>query len=614
MWNTTFSDCGSELEHTSQLARALLKLRSIADIRLPCFLESLEAERSAEHRQLPSFVDTQKESENVISSTNPGSSMNRSTSPLNSMSSRTRKTTPKVVIYEAQPLHKKRAREETPESGPRKSKKRASTPKLRHDDSQIQFVAIESSPIVDTVLDSQLLTDRQKEVKERQRAEAAMFPDIRSGPLPIDRILNRRSTSVELPFHRPSSQSHLAISPDRERQTTPTLVPQVEDDDYVNSSPTPTRALSVQCNELDPPSSPPEARPMRNVLDMEEPVIPSSPPEAARDLDYESTASVEPSAQIDPFAVGINVNISALELTPDEQDQSMIADSFARHQPVPTKSAISNPTSAPEPVEVRETPNTPTHSRDNASLQQQTPKTPVFHDALRSPASSSKFTNNDEVFQDALSSPGLILDNSDARVSPSSSDLDESSILRLMIGFDQGSGRPLRNDKSSFEDSHEAASEPSFPSEAPSQSLSLAETHFTTSADELHAKSAMGTSDSIGAFEDISERGTAQGLCSMLSLIPETPGTTQMIVVDGVEYDPDDTIVVDLPDDFEAYPKPSKKKISPRKKGSLGLANSAKTSASKKRKRDDGYSKEVSESPGADTESKSIPQYMLVID
>ena len=53
---------------------------------------------------------------------------------------------------------------------------------LRHDDSQIEFARIESSPVPEE--DFQLLTDRQKDVAERQRHDAAaMFPDIQSSPI-----------------------------------------------------------------------------------------------------------------------------------------------------------------------------------------------------------------------------------------------------------------------------------------------------------------------------------------------------------------------------------------------------------------------------------------------
>jgi hypothetical protein len=53
------------------------------------------------------------------------------------------------------------------------------------------------------------------------------------------------------------------------------------------------------------------------------------------------------------------------------------------------------------------------------------------------------------------------------------------------------------------------------------------------------------------------------------ALIPETPGTKapiQIIFAEGEHFDPNDTIVVGVPDDFEAFPNPSKKnKTTPHK-------------------------------------------------
>ena len=61
------------------------------------------------------------------------------------------------------------------------------TPKARarprHDDSQMHFAVIESSPPIPEAVDSQLLTNHQKEVRERQQFEAGvMFPDLRITP------------------------------------------------------------------------------------------------------------------------------------------------------------------------------------------------------------------------------------------------------------------------------------------------------------------------------------------------------------------------------------------------------------------------------------------------
>lgn len=53
--------------------------------------------------------------------------------------------------------------------------------KLRHDDSQIQFVSVESSPLRRDN-DSQFLTENQKDVRHRQKADAALFSEFNSTP------------------------------------------------------------------------------------------------------------------------------------------------------------------------------------------------------------------------------------------------------------------------------------------------------------------------------------------------------------------------------------------------------------------------------------------------
>jgi hypothetical protein len=463
------------------------------------------------------------------------------------------------------------------------------------------------------VLDSQLLTDRQKEVKERQKADAAMFPDIRSSPRPRDKSAQRRSESVELPFHRSSSKSRSAISQGEERQTTPTLAPQGEDDDYVNSSPTPTRALSVHGDEIDPPSSPPEARLVAEAEETEGPEITSSPPEIEQEPDKDTTTSVDPSAQIDPFAVDIERSFSTFEFTPDEQGKSTIPDSFVQAQPDEKEppTTISETliedvlTNAPPQVdEVGETPNTPEHARGDASVCQHTPKTPVFHDALTSPASSSRLTVNDEVFQDAISSPRLVLKKTETEHSSPLSDLDESSVLRIMTEYDQGSGRPKRNVRFVTNKANDAVTEPTIWSKDSPQPVSATDSSLDTPSGELHKESVAESTDAMDAVkDDQSPDSEAPRSSPMPSLIPETPGTKapiQMIFAEGEEFDPEDTIVVDVPDDFEAFPKPSKKKkTTPRKRSSLASEVLAAGSALKKKKQDDtGLGSEVPESPG----------------
>ena len=123
------------------------------------------------------------------------------------------------------------------------------TPKarLRHDDSQIQFAAIESSPLQPEAVESQYLTDRQKEVKERQGREAAAFPEIRSSP---------RSTSRPTDYVLPKLVFNSKPAVDGE--TSPTYLPDAFMDKLLGSSPTPSsKRSSDRRSDDDPPSSPP---------------------------------------------------------------------------------------------------------------------------------------------------------------------------------------------------------------------------------------------------------------------------------------------------------------------------------------------------------------------
>ena len=120
----------------------------------------------------------------------------------------------------------------------------------RHDDSQIQFVAIESSPPGAVAEDSQLLTDNQKEVRDRQREETAItFTDLRSSPRPQ----SRHSESRDCGFARKAATMN-------DRPTTP-ILPERHGHDPLDAhpepSPTPKARVLRKVSEIDVPSSPP---------------------------------------------------------------------------------------------------------------------------------------------------------------------------------------------------------------------------------------------------------------------------------------------------------------------------------------------------------------------
>ncbi|KAL8764308.1 MAG: hypothetical protein Q9184_000013 [Pyrenodesmia sp. 2 TL-2023] len=129
-----------------------------------------------------------------------------------------------------------------------------------HKDAQlIRFAAIESSPLMASALESQHLTEHQREVRQQQeQGAAAMFPDIRSSP--------RRTRSTERPpelvLHRKQAFSQPF---DADAEPSPTFPPGDSTmNDFLGSSPTPrsSRKPSLE-REVSgyPPSSPPDSPP-----------------------------------------------------------------------------------------------------------------------------------------------------------------------------------------------------------------------------------------------------------------------------------------------------------------------------------------------------------------
>jgi len=122
-------------------------------------------------------------------------------------------------------------------------------PRPRHDDSQIQFVTIDSSPFQPDDRDSQYLTTHQKEVRERQRIEpAVVFPDLRSGP----KAAVKPNSQSDCEFARKAAAALV------DRPATPPLPPQ-NDHTEVEALPSPTpraRHLATKITDFEVPSSP----------------------------------------------------------------------------------------------------------------------------------------------------------------------------------------------------------------------------------------------------------------------------------------------------------------------------------------------------------------------
>lgn len=141
---------------------------------------------------------------------------------------------------------RKRRMEETPEPSRTKPTKRTSTPRLRHDNSQIQFTLVaSSSPIPED--GSQHLTERQKEVRERQRETEAIYSDMRTSSPPLAKESS------------PIPDETVASTDKQAGEMTPRHATSY--DNLVSSTPTPRRGQLLNMDDNDPPSSPPVPRP-----------------------------------------------------------------------------------------------------------------------------------------------------------------------------------------------------------------------------------------------------------------------------------------------------------------------------------------------------------------
>lgn len=595
LWNSTFGSSKQTLTYPDRVKDALLRLHSVADLQLPFFPESLESQNVSEHRQPVDFAESQEDL-NFLPTTSMEAALRKQRTPLPASSG----FTPQVVINIPSSVSGstgKRSREDSVQLGTRKARKRDIPTKLRHEDSQTTFQpVIDSSPIPGNIHESQLLTERQKEVKERQQAEAAMFPDLGSSPKPKGKAVAREeSAEPELPLHRSSSRSQTRSPLRTERPTTPTALPPSEDDNFMVSSPTPKRSSQPQVDPSMVPSSPPEAVVKKpQLIAAEEPDVPSSPPEMPEESDMEPTTSVEyPSAQFDPYTMDIDRTVSTFASTPG-QKSNISADEAAGHlqtssgRQVPDDSKLAPdltsdkddepgakpslylatlelldgpPESSPVDVEMQvpssdklprqfnnDPPSTPSRrTRSHASRpESDQPSSPTqFVDAFSSPPSSDNH-NSEEVFEDAVSSPKLVIETKQAGPSSSPiSDFDESSLLRVVQGYDEGSGRapdtsPGRQTRASLK---------KFPSPKGKGANANPSSPSMRKAALINATSIQTgqtpQKKQIAATDDAPQSSAA-------SLIPETPApkarravSSPKIIAEGHEFDPEDTIVVD---------------------------------------------------------------------
>ncbi|EUC36782.1 hypothetical protein COCCADRAFT_87285 [Bipolaris zeicola 26-R-13] len=216
-WNSTFGKEDS-LQYPANLEQALRRLRGSVDLSLP----SLEVRKEDATHQ-PSFYESDTSTDDIK---RPFKSPRVKDSPFK-ISKSTRRPASRS------PAVPKSASRRTPARGTPKAR-------LRHDNSQIQFEPIVSSPSNPFDQESQLLTEHQKEMVDRQRHSTGLFANISA--------LSPRPDEVPLPMEIDSDALTADDLPDHSVQATPlkTLAAMGPMDAYLGYSPTPHTRKSIQ--------------------------------------------------------------------------------------------------------------------------------------------------------------------------------------------------------------------------------------------------------------------------------------------------------------------------------------------------------------------------------
>ncbi|KAH6681074.1 Rap1-interacting factor 1 N terminal-domain-containing protein, partial [Plectosphaerella plurivora] len=169
-WNTRFEGV-EHLDYPDHLKAVLLSSQTFVDLTLP----GLAAPPTPSDAQGRSFVESQEAPRDI--SLASSRSLRRSLPPSSAKSSKS--ASPAVAVAAKLSLSERKRPDRTPRKV-RSSARSTPTSRLRHDNSQLQFVPVESSPLANQE-ESQNLTERQKEVRTRQKQTANIYP-VRSSP------------------------------------------------------------------------------------------------------------------------------------------------------------------------------------------------------------------------------------------------------------------------------------------------------------------------------------------------------------------------------------------------------------------------------------------------
>lgn len=312
---------------------------------------------------------------------------------------------------------KRRGEDDPQTSSKRRTFKRNLMPKCRHDDSQIQFEAIVSSP--PGSVEELILTDRQREVRDRQEAEVAIFPELRSSP----------STKAKTPAHEVgfTKTSKAATALGITKPSTPDLSKANKAfDAFITSSPTPRRGTVVpvlDSDAMEPPSSPPEPIQSETYIPPVETSIMS--------VDYELLQNDwdVPSSPPERSSPVVELRLSLPEDGPLPRSTTDLFEGSLNKLATTNNMAIEASTNQGTPL--RET--------NTADVTLHTPKTQtdVFVDAVTSP---SQMQSKGGFDIGTIGTGGMAqLTRRTESSSPQHAEFDESSALKLIDQVDQAS-------------------------------------------------------------------------------------------------------------------------------------------------------------------------------
>lgn len=318
-WNETFAK-QSVLDYPPGLERVLRARIADVDIELPTFPESVEESVPA---SLPTFFDSLSQDEwcSTTPKWQPGTTLLGVSEPASrSPYFAIRRSMLSPNASASSPIRKTAV----------KSASSTPKPRLRHDDSQMQFAPIDSSPLPQAD-GSQLLTEHQKEIQVRQHEDARMFAGLSSSPTAHSPALPK-AVFKRLNFNAVASSAAKLEAPATPKGLTEGNSLMSDDLPW---SPTPSSAKEVM----------PAATVGDDVVQPEEHAIedpPSSPPQA--DVEPEVDLPQVHASRDTTYAVEANTVSTSFELLQSKTAQD---DVTGIPQAIPSDASILSDTELP---------------------------------------------------------------------------------------------------------------------------------------------------------------------------------------------------------------------------------------------------------------------------